>query len=465
MNILNLPAWEVLHVKQGVHDYHVEARYSIEPTACPHCQQGGLFGSLYRHGSKPQLIMDLPAHGKRIGIVVQRRRYRCRNCGRTFPQPLPDVDERCSMTKRLIAYIEKESIRRTFTSIADDVGVHEKTVRNLFRQYVKWLDKNIVFETPEWLGLDEIHLMRKPRLVVTNLKERTIIGVEEARTKSSVVAYMKRLPDKVRVQAVAMDMWKPYRDVVRDRLPHVAIVIDKFHVVRMANQGLDTVRKRLRDDMTTTERRKLMRERSLLLRRPKDLNDMQRMELEAWLNHIPALKAAYEAKEAFFAIYEHEDRKTALEGYREWARNLGQGVVAAFQPLITAVSNWQPEIFAYFDHRSTNACTEALNGIAKNINRNGRGYSFAAIRAKMLYSKTLQKERRPSYGKEWEHPSPPKIAFLEYLDPRQEMTTEPTLGTDIIALWAAVDPDAVEKARRKNRHHSTKPRSRHDEEE
>ncbi len=56
------------------------------------------------------------------------------------------------------------------------------------------------------------------------------------------------------------------------------------------------------------------------------------------------------------------------------------------------------EIFAYFDHPITNAYTEALNGLVKIMNRNGRGYSFDAIRAKVLYS-TLQSVRRPRFDR------------------------------------------------------------------
>ncbi|PCS21366.1 transposase family protein [Candidatus Enterovibrio escicola] len=39
------------------------------------------------------------------------------------------------MTKQLIEYIERESQKRTFLSIADDIGVDEKTIRNIFQDY------------------------------------------------------------------------------------------------------------------------------------------------------------------------------------------------------------------------------------------------------------------------------------------------------------------------------------------
>lgn len=64
------------------------------------------------------------------------------------------------------------------------------------------------------------------------------------------------------------------------------------------------------------------------------------------------------------------------------------------------MTNWRQEIFAHFSHgHATNAYTEAVNGIAKLIARTGRGYSFEAIRAKVLFGNGLKLTERPKYDK------------------------------------------------------------------
>jgi transposase len=187
--------------------------------------------------------MDLTAHGKLVGVLLDRIRYQCRDCDRAFLQPLPDVDERSQMTMRLAAFIEEQSILRTFTSIADEVGVSEKTVRNLFNAYIDRLDKEVVFAAPEWMGIDEVHLLRKPRCVITNVKDRTIVGVLEERTKKAATHFLSEFPKNDLVEVVMMDVWKPYLDAVTVTMPQAAAIIDKLHVVRMANQCLEDVRK------------------------------------------------------------------------------------------------------------------------------------------------------------------------------------------------------------------------------
>ena len=54
--------------------------------------------------------------------------------------------------------------------------------------------------------------------------------------------------------------------------------------------------------------------------------------------------------------------------------------------VIRAFTNWQPQILAYFDHPVTNAYTESLNSLIRVMNRLGRGYSFEALRAKILFT-------------------------------------------------------------------------------
>jgi hypothetical protein len=76
------------------------------------------------------------------------------------------------MTERLAAWIGSQSLKRTFTSLADETGVAEGTIRNIFRDYINELEQTVRFETPKWMGIDEIHIINKPRCVVSNTWER-----------------------------------------------------------------------------------------------------------------------------------------------------------------------------------------------------------------------------------------------------------------------------------------------------
>ncbi|GMX64915.1 hypothetical protein Elgi_41840 [Paenibacillus elgii] len=174
MDILNLPSFTILNISENGHDFLIQVETNSPPSLCPHC---GCVANLYKHSNREQLCMDLPIHGKRVGLHIKRQRYKCRECNQTFWERLEHtIEEKRSCTKRLLSYVEKQSLKRTFVSISDDVGMDEKTIRNIFRDYINRLEKTVSFETPNWLGIDEIHII-KPRCVITNIEERSLVNL------------------------------------------------------------------------------------------------------------------------------------------------------------------------------------------------------------------------------------------------------------------------------------------------
>src|SRR5699024_9187358 len=159
-NILNIPNFITLNMEESKDDY----RFLIETISSPsHCPKCGAIQKLYNQEQKQQLFFDLPIHAKRVGIYVKRQRYKCRECNETFLENLPDMDAKRSITNRLIDWIQEASLERTFTTVADEIGVDEKTVRNIFNDYVAELELQTDFRTPKWLGIDEVYLLKNYR--------------------------------------------------------------------------------------------------------------------------------------------------------------------------------------------------------------------------------------------------------------------------------------------------------------
>ncbi|GLI04168.1 hypothetical protein YDYSG_01980 [Paenibacillus tyrfis] len=110
----------------------------------------------------------------------------------------------------------------------------------------------------------------------------------ENRNKETIVKYLSRLPNKELIQYVAMDMWNPYKDAVKAFLPQAMIVVDKFHVVRMANTALEDIRKAHRKEIEPKQCRQLMRDRYVLLKRQYDLTAQDMLLLDLWTATIPS---------------------------------------------------------------------------------------------------------------------------------------------------------------------------------
>lgn len=396
MDILGLADYRIIAVNETEHDFHIQAECISLPSCCAHCGHP----KLYKHETKPQLYMDAPIRGKRVGIIIQRKRYRCCKCRCTFFEPVPHMDEHHFMTQRLVNYIRSKALHQTFTGLASDVGVDEKLIRILFSEFTTKIEPRIPDAKQLYLGIDELYLLNQYRCVISDVQNHHIVDLLRDRKKATVIKYLQELPDEVKKQIVVVctDMWECYHDAVREVLPHAHLVVDKFHVLQLLSGCLEHVRRRVRKNLTDKQRRTLMHDRYLLLRRAHDLDEHEKLVVAVWLENFPQLKAAYHLKESFYAIYEAETKENALQRYFDWFKEISLDIYDCFLPLTMAIEHYGEAIFNYFTYRYTAGYTESLNGLMKLLAREGRGFSFEVIRAKVLLTNGLRKTARPRYG-------------------------------------------------------------------
>jgi transposase len=123
-NILNLPDWEIIRVEEGDSSYRIHARYRLAPAFCPGAGWR-IPAGVHRFGKRSNVFADLPHHGKRTEMVVDRQRYRCTACAAAFLEPLPHMDEKQDATIRMVRWVEQQALRRPFTQVAEQVEVGE----------------------------------------------------------------------------------------------------------------------------------------------------------------------------------------------------------------------------------------------------------------------------------------------------------------------------------------------------
>lgn len=388
-NLLYLPNWTVTAAEiDGDGAYQISATYDVVPEGCTSC--GSV--ALYRHGSKTIRFVDAPVHGRQTFINVKRPRYRCRDgdCLATFVQPLPDMDDDRRMTHRCREYIERQCLLKPNTHVAEDIGVNEKVVRLIGKAQAERLsaEHDLGMRAPRILGIDELRLGDEMRAIFVDIETSWPIELLPNRWKGPVIHFLMNLRDRERTEVVTMDMWQPYRAAVEYAMPQAVIIVDKWHVMRMANDVMDLARRRYQGLLNAKERKNLKARKAMFLRRPFQLSPQEQLDLDGWLKNTPELRGAYECKEEFMSIWQHRKLKPAHDALHAWRASIPPHLKGLFRPVVTATRNWEPYILNYFDNgRYTNAPTEARNRVIKMINRLGAGYSFDAIRARALFGK------------------------------------------------------------------------------
>lgn len=376
-------------------EFDENVRYDLSPSkvclCCPVC------GSVdfKKHGVLRRKVRDLSEYGKLVGLVIKVHRYMCKDCFATWSDTFESIDENAKMTKRMRVYIQKKSLQEPFLRISDELAVSVSTIKRIFLDYAKDIDSRHALSAPKILGMDENYLNGAYRALYVDIEHARIIDMTADRKLKTVKAWLSRLPNKEYVKCVTIDMWGSYKGAVESELPNTPIVIDKFHVIKHVQEAFDSIRKGLRDSLTHKERVDIKNNRWLLLRNAEDLDNTGRSRLRSLLESFPQFETPYKLKEQFRDIYLAEDRKTAELLFDEWESD--SSVYPAYAEVSMMVRNWHTEIFNYFDYPYTNATTESLNHLAKEIAARGRGYSYEVLRVKVLYGTKISKPAKYAY--------------------------------------------------------------------
>lgn len=100
-----------------------------DPSPCPSCGSSNVVG----FGKRTQSVADVPESGKPVVLRVITRRFRCKECSRSFYEDIEEVGSARRMTDRLAEWIRNEAPFRRFTEIAAETGLSEGTIRALLR--------------------------------------------------------------------------------------------------------------------------------------------------------------------------------------------------------------------------------------------------------------------------------------------------------------------------------------------
>ena len=215
-----------------------------------------------------------------------------------------------------------------------------------------------------------------------NLDTGKPLDVLENRTQAELMTYLDQLPVEItrHIEEVCIDMWRPYATAVTEKLSHATLVTDRFHVMKVVNQELKSLKNTLKH--TLPEEAKACH--YPLLKNEADLTENQQVVLQRVYDTSPQLKEAHQLKEAFRDIFETdytvEQGQIALQ---DWIDTAEQAHL--FSEAIKTLRNWFHSIINYFSQRTTNGPAEGVNNKINVIKRMAYGFrNFANFRLRIL---------------------------------------------------------------------------------
>lgn len=350
----------------------VEVRFRSEERRCPRCGRA----TKQVHQYHDQVKQHKSLWGKRVLLLLRKRRFRCAGCGKVFMESDEVCGWRRRCTKVLREYVALESLTRTVKAVAGKEGVSEALVRRAFREMAH-SEVDGVQTAPRALALDEVSV--GPQLgyltVLYAPEKRQVMGLHRGRTQGAAEILLSGLAGGERVEAVVMDMTEPYRQAVHVCCPHAVIVADKFHVLRHVLAQVDRVRAEVQGQAKGKGAGlELFRHRSLFTADAQALDRDQRRDLAQLLRRYPELARAWRLAQRFRRFYRSGDRHEAALALCRWWQDVRTRGPHQFLGLRHILTHWREEILNYFDRHVTNGFAEGKNNRIKVIIRSGYGY-------------------------------------------------------------------------------------------
>lgn len=399
--MLGLEGVRVLEVVEQPGEVVIEVESTRDRAYCPSCRR--------RAQAQDRVevhLRDAHCFGRPCRLVMRKRRWRCRTrrCVRkTWTERIAGIAHRQVLTLRAGAEVTRQvgQLCRPVSQVAAEYGVAWDTAWAAIvlhgtplidrRDWVRWVSALGVDEHT-WLSAKALH----PTLYATSLvdlRRRRVIDLFEGNSGPRLRNWLSRRSKRWLgdVEVVALDLTENYRSGLKPHLAQAVKVADPFHVIRVANRTLDTVRRRVQRDTLGHRGRKrdpLFRIRKLLLKGAERLDERGTERLLLGLrvgDPADEVLGAWIAKERVRDVYLTDDYDTA-------AILLDQAITACLaddvpeiRSLGRTLERWRTEILNHHLTGASNGPTEGQNFCAKQVKRAGRGITnFGHYRLRVL---------------------------------------------------------------------------------
>jgi transposase len=271
-----------------------------------------------------------------------------------------------------------------------------------------------VFADVQIVGVDETSLRRGQDYitVVHDLDAKRLLFATEGRSHQTVLDFAADLKahggDPAEIKHVCMDMSAAYAKGAALALPQAQISYDRFHVVSMAIEAMDQVRRAemgqdapaVRAALGAADRKTL---KQLMWGMRRNPQGWSRRQLDAmhWLQRS-ALKSAraWRLKMALREVYaqarSHNSQTQAATDLRAWLSWARRCRLEPFKKLATTLKErFDAVVRGMVDHRS-NAFVEAMNGLLQQSKRAARGFRTSANFIAIAYLRMSKLKHLPA---------------------------------------------------------------------
>jgi transposase len=329
----------------------------------------------------------VPIWGILVFWAYRMRRVNCKRCGVTV-EMVPWCDGKNPLTTTYRWYLATWAKRLSWSEVGAIFGTSWDSVCRAVEHAVGWGLAHRDLSGVTALGVDEIAWARGHTYLTLVYdiggSTKRLLAVAEQRTEASLRSCLETLGESAcrKVQYVCSDMWRPYLNVIAEKLHQAVHVLDRFHVMQQFGKALDEIRaeesKQLQRDGYEPV---LKRSRWCFPKRPGNLTDKQTVKLSEVLKYNLRTVRAYLLREEFQRLWEYASPWWASKFLDEWTSRVMRSRLGPMKKVARTIRNHQALILNWFRAKGmvSSGAVEGLNNKVKLVTRKSYGFRTAKV--------------------------------------------------------------------------------------
>lgn len=313
-------------------------------------------------------------------------RVECHDCNKVLTVHVDWSRPRNRFTLKFETYVLSLMKEMPVAAVAREVKEHDTRLWRIFHYYVNQAMENMDVSKVTRVALDETSSRRGHSYITlfVDIDTKRVLYATEGKGAETVLTFKGYLEHKgvpsTQIKEFCSDMSPAFISGITEFFPHASITFDKFHVMKMVNEAVDTVRKEEQKETPL-----LKKTRYLWLKNQVNLkHDQQEKLLKLKDTNLKTAKA-YRLKLALQDLWSIPQilADVYLNEWIQWTKR------TRLQPMIEAaqsIKKHEDGVLRWFTTRMTNGLLEGINSLVQASKRKARGYRTLDTFISMVYA-------------------------------------------------------------------------------
>ena len=386
-------------------DEYIVTQNAPEHRSCPHC---GSDDCIVKDSKHAQTVRHIAAGQRGCIVTFRKRRLYCKQCATTFFENPDWLHPSLHITNPLWYTICLDLTQMlSVTTIARNNYVTPSVVSSVL-DTIEW---ERPLQLPETLCVDEFKGasgewnaekgrwdVNKFHCNISDGGAGYIIDILPRITAEYLKDYFRQYSavQRKRVKYFCCDMHNGFISVAKEMFPDAHICIDMFHVVKLINDTVDAIRRRLQRDMEDAQDKEKYHvlkgaARSLLTSEIKQEklgnpnNAMRKEKLKAVFTLFPELAEAYDALQEFHHVNQEPLLMLKKAALSDWLDRYCASSIPELEKTARSLRHWRGYIQNTWEYSRSNSVCEGLNNKVKVLKRVSFGlHNFDTFRKRVL---------------------------------------------------------------------------------